>query len=322
MGIKSFIYLDEYKMYSISSQIFAGLTEYVIDYSANAESEKEEQKGPIGSGRILADIISREGSIEEKKFLHDYSYTLFEDELIKDGKVLEINSDTVNVNIQKLDDFSFVKITGPSIFNDIEAINGTLTNFNEIGKAMIYVTNFESISSKKKDFEDELEKTTNKNKIRHLKKKMKEQLNIEELTKNSNLHQDEEFLRNLVYLLDYGFKDQFEIQIRLKHNDEDNNQQTKNFSANLNRNHLKEEEGLLIRKYARYTEKAFVIFGIITQSQDLSDEKEIDQNENEPRNLKEAIINMVSKLYEVETTFTGRLKNEIIIDPIAVYREL
>ncbi|MCP4371392.1 MAG: hypothetical protein GY797_25230 [Deltaproteobacteria bacterium] len=79
---------------------------------------------------------------------------------------------------------------------------------------------------------------------------------------------------------------------------------------------------MLIRKYARYTEKAFVIFGIITQSQDLSDEKEIDQNENEPRNLKEAIINMVSKLYEVETTFTGRLKNEIIIDPIAVYREL
>jgi hypothetical protein len=28
-NIKSFIYLDEYKMYSISSQLFEGLTEYI-----------------------------------------------------------------------------------------------------------------------------------------------------------------------------------------------------------------------------------------------------------------------------------------------------
>ena len=29
-NIKSFIYLDEYKMYSISSQLFEGLTEYIL----------------------------------------------------------------------------------------------------------------------------------------------------------------------------------------------------------------------------------------------------------------------------------------------------
>lgn len=31
-GIKNFIYLDEYKMYSISSQIFEGITEYLVDH--------------------------------------------------------------------------------------------------------------------------------------------------------------------------------------------------------------------------------------------------------------------------------------------------
>ena len=30
--IKSFIYLDEYKMYSISSQIFEGVTESLMSY--------------------------------------------------------------------------------------------------------------------------------------------------------------------------------------------------------------------------------------------------------------------------------------------------
>ena len=32
-AIKSFIYLDEYKMYSISSQIFEGVTESLMSYT-------------------------------------------------------------------------------------------------------------------------------------------------------------------------------------------------------------------------------------------------------------------------------------------------
>ena len=76
-SIKSFLYLDEYKMYSISSQLFEGLTEYVI-HSKKGESEStESQKGPIASGKILAEIISSGQEELSKKFLHDYSYTLF-----------------------------------------------------------------------------------------------------------------------------------------------------------------------------------------------------------------------------------------------------
>ena len=55
--IKGFAYLDEYKMYSISSQIFGGLTEYLTDYQATAKEEEEKQSGPLGSGRVMADIL-------------------------------------------------------------------------------------------------------------------------------------------------------------------------------------------------------------------------------------------------------------------------
>ena len=40
------------------------------------------------------------------------------------------------------------------------------------------------------------------------------------------------------------------------------------------------------------------------------------------KTIKEALINLVAHMTTVETAFTGRLKNEIIIDPIALYTEL
>ncbi len=58
--IKNFIYLDEYKMYSISSQIFEGITEYLMNYEESTKEESEEQKGPISSGRVVADILKSE----------------------------------------------------------------------------------------------------------------------------------------------------------------------------------------------------------------------------------------------------------------------
>ena len=64
--IKNFIYLDEYKMYSISSQIFEGITEYLIDYQETKREEEEKQKGLIGSGKIMADILKSESGTEEK----------------------------------------------------------------------------------------------------------------------------------------------------------------------------------------------------------------------------------------------------------------
>ncbi|WP_454047425.1 DUF6414 family protein [Chryseobacterium sp. Marseille-Q8038] len=66
--IRSFIYLDNYKMYSISSQIFEGLTEYILKSENTNTKEKEEQKGPFFSGRVLADIIEKDTNYTEKNF--------------------------------------------------------------------------------------------------------------------------------------------------------------------------------------------------------------------------------------------------------------
>ena len=63
-AIKNLIYLDEYKMYSISSQLFGGLTEHVINVERSDDEQDERQGGPFGSGRTLADILKSGTSIE------------------------------------------------------------------------------------------------------------------------------------------------------------------------------------------------------------------------------------------------------------------
>jgi hypothetical protein len=74
------------------------------------------------------------------------------------------------------------------------------------------------------------------------------------------------------------------------------------------------------KRYSRQTECSFVMFGIITQynRDKLGDIKEL----NSTPSIKEALMNMVANLTNLEETFIGRLSNEVIIDPIALYTEL
>lgn len=62
MIAKNLIYLDEEKMYSISSQIFEGITEYILNEEREVVDKSETQKGPIHSGKVLADVLKKENS--------------------------------------------------------------------------------------------------------------------------------------------------------------------------------------------------------------------------------------------------------------------
>ena len=312
--IKSFIYLDEYKMYSLSSQVFEGITDYLINTKSNSEDHSEDQKGPIGSGRILADIISKEHGTMEKKYLHDYSYVLFEKHLLDKELVLSINSLNEIISHELIERFPFIKIKGKATFNDMESIKYTLGNFNTFGQALTYVTNYQEIENARQQLEQTKKITKDRNQKSVMQSKFKRLANIENLAKESGLQQDQKFMKDLDFLLSYGFQDQFEIQIEYMNHI---------FSANLKRDALREKEDLLIRKYSRKTEVEFIIFGMATQYPgNALPEEEEEEEVAEHQNIKEAVMNLFSHLCNVENSFTGRLSNEIVIDPIAVYIEL
>ena len=310
--IKNFIYIDEYRMYSISSQIFEGVTEHIVSHRETQADSSEQQKGPVGSGRVLADIIKSGFGTQEKKYLHDYSYKLFEDYLITADKILNIDASNVNDAILKIDTRSFVKVRAKATFNDINMIKSTLEKFNEIGEAISYVANFKNIDEARKQLqalENQIKDGNEKTRLRH---KMKE---LEAKTKTA-LIQDKTFLDKTRLLLEYGFQDQFEVQMKIdKHL----------FSADLKRQYLRENEHLLVRKYSRHAEKEFVLFGTVAQSSKQPKEtivEDVAEDAEPTPHMKNALKNILDALSGMESTFTGRLNNEIIIDPIAIYCEL
>lgn len=315
--VKSFMYLDEYKMYSISSQIFEGLTEYVINHSKNSNQDLESQEGPTGSGKILADIISRESSVEERKFLHDYSYNLFEEKLLEEKKVLQIDSEIITEALPKLNNYEFIKVKGRLLFSDVKLINETLDGFNELGEALVYITNFPNLDELKQQSSNILSQTKNRDNKAFTKQASKRLDDLSAVAKQLGMNMDQGFLDRLRFVLNYGYKDQLEAKVYLSTSIEE----TYLFSAPLKRIFLKEEEHLIVSKFSRYSEKEFVIFGMITQNTGSQSALPVKENAS-PEDMKQAISQLVLGILNLEKQFTGKIENEIMIDPIAVYREL
>ncbi|MBN8672409.1 MAG: hypothetical protein J0L80_17115 [Chitinophagales bacterium] len=312
--LRSFVYLNNYKMYSFSSQLFEGLTEYILKNENSTSSKQESQKGPIGSGQILADILEINTSQSEKKFLHDFSYNLFEEKLIDEKKVIEITEENYDSVITTVRDYSFIKISGKVIFKDMKKLEETTSSFNKFGEAVGYITMRDSIEQT-----NELKKQVEQIKDRNERAKQQAILNstfdFKKYLKDNTLQLDQTFLDYVSYILNYGYSGQFEVQIPIGKSI---------FSATLNREFLKESESDIVKKYSRETEREFKLFGILTQSLNSSEKEDIvTDNENaDAPSMKEAIMALVSGITRIETLFTGKLDNEYVIDPIALYLEI
>lgn len=311
--IKSFIYLDEQKMYSLSSQIFEGITEYVLRESSSENQDSESQKGPVGSGKILADVIKNSNKSTEKKFLHDYSFTVFERHLNEEGRILDLSISPIELDKVKasINDFSFIKIKARAVFNDANKIAELFTEFNTIGEALAHMGEHERIQQLKVQLDKLKGQTNNRNEKSKLEAKYKKLTNISELAKEKGLYQDPKFMSNLALLTKYGFSDQFEIQ------------QLSGeliFTSCLKKDFLREKEELLVKKYSRKTEKEVVVFGVISQAFSANEPK-ID-DDRDYSTMKAALMNIVEHLANMENSISGKQENEIVIDPIAAYFEV
>lgn len=311
--IKSFIYLDEQKMYSLSSQIFEGITEYVVNENSSEKENAESQKGPVASGRVLADIIKSSSKATEKKFLHDYSYSVFEKYLIDQNRVLSVTSPTLEMQTLQtsINDYSFIKVKLQAVFNDVEKITELFTHFNTIGEALAHMGAFEKINKIRLELEELKLQADNKHYKSQLDNEYKRLTNLSVLAKQSGLYQDPKFLSNLALLIKYGFSDQFEIQ---------QNGSEVLFTSCLKRECLRENEDLLVKKYSRKTEKEIVVFGLISQA--FSGSKPEMNDKKDYPNMKAALMNLVDHLTNMEGSISGKQDNEVVIDPIAVYVEV
>lgn len=312
-NIKSFVYLDYDKMYSLSSQLFEGLVEHFVESTTTEKGEEEKQSGPVGSGNILADVLISQNSRKEEKFLHDYLYTKFEEKLFELKIIQEFQSGTNPI----YKPFSFIKVKGQMVINDSREITKTLEKFNKIGEALVYM----QYSSEKGKLEEEVQKSISNIGDRNERSRKAKDFpklvdsKLKEIAKEQNLYIEPELLEKLNYMLQFGYKDSLEIQIF---------KDGKSFSTILNREFLKETEDLLEYKLSKHSIGEITLIGIVTQGntqKEESSEKEKD-DESSQKSLKYHFRNMLEKLGKVNSTFSAKEPDEVIIDPIAIYMDI
>lgn len=309
MSIKSFIYLDDNKMYSLSSQVFEGITQYILNEDVSATGESQEQKGQLLSGRFMADMMFQRNAKSEMRYLHDFAYNIFEAELVSRGLLFESVKET---DITDLRDKSFIKVKGKIIFEDYEKILYTLQHFNEIGRALGELSLKKDIQSLKESV-TEMKKQTNdrekKNKISQIEKTARKQ--VDRILIEQGLMIDEKDKDNVLTVMNFGYHDYYEIRLSIDGCDT-------LYTAIINQENLKETEQTLISKYSRLSEKEFTIVGIVTQcGNERAIVPSIEGNE-----MKKATIDLIEKIDGLEEQFNGRTDNECIIDPIAIYTEI
>lgn len=316
--IKAFLYLDEYKMYSISSQIFEGLTDQIVHSREKETSESEQQKGPVASGRILADIAAERTQISEHRFLHDFAYTLFEEKLVDEGAVLEIQPGISPDWFGKLDAARFVKVRGTALITDVEVVTETMEKFNAIGEAITFVTNFATIKTAQEAADVSMKHTNDRNEKARIKQRVRSAVDIAALAKANGLHQDPDFVRHLTYLIRYGLAEELEIQLTVS---PDEGPRVL-FSASLDHKYLREPQSTIVRKFGRRPRKEFIIFGTIAQGIGERPQSDSNDDTNSDENMKQLLRKMMHSMIQIDESFSGKQDREVVIDPIAVYLEM
>lgn len=308
--IKSFIYLDNDKMYSISSQLFEGLTEYILRDNKTTSTEDDQQKAQVFSGKLMREILQQEKGSSEKRFFHDYAYSLFEKELSNRNLLCTIED---SGELGDMTDKQFVKVRGKAYFNDYRALKETFLQFNEIGSALGYIQCYGPMGEVLKQIDEVAQQASDRNQKAKIKNKKNA---VDSFFKNylreQGLNVNDKFAENLVRLYDFGYKDMFAVHIPYLVSN-------MVFASILNREFLKEKEDSLIAKYSRRTEIEFTIVGLLTQC---GGEKALIDSDDSDNSMKQASLNFTSIISNLEDTFNGRLGNEYIIDPIAIYREI
>ena len=284
-SLRSFLYLDDYKLHSFASQ-------------AGASRDGPPEFSSVAQARVF----------------EDSAFTALESKLQELGKLVTVNAGDATV----LAEASFIRVTGLATFTDVAAIKEHVAQFNKIGQAITYVSGYAEVNQEITALRDQVARAktgSEKGKLMHQMKEL--QSRTAKAAEFSGLRMDPDFLSSLAMLLEYGFGGDLQLRVTVNGAGEGDMLQ---FDAPLDRRFLRESDTSLVRKYARKTQKTLTMVGVVTQSGEVPIPPANPSLEG--ANMKQAVTQMVDGIAGVEGTFFGRRPNEVVIDPIAVYRTL
>lgn len=312
--MKSFVYLDEHKMYSLSSQLLEGVTDYVIKESKRSDSDAEEQEGPKNSGRKLAEIIETTSANVEKKFLHDYAYALFEAKLEESDKIIKLTAeDSFSSVASDHEGRKFIRLKAKASFLDAVEIMRNMEVLVDIQESISIIVNNDARELVLDEMDNLADNSSKNPRLAHFKREL-DRLSKSQVPKeraaNDRLH-----YKNTAAVLNHGFKGRLDLSMDML---------DCRVNADLKRDCLKDSEDFIFKTYSRMAEVELVLVGMVTQCREYAEDVDEDDNVQAPSDtaMSEIIRNTTIALQGLEAHFHRPPVNQIIVHPIALYLEL
>lgn len=303
--IKNFIYLNESKLYSFSSQLFEGVTEYILEQQHTEHTDQETQKGKLASGRVIADVIKEASSSTTKKFLHDHAFNLFESELIRTEDLLDVSKEPLSFSDVCETNKSFIRIRAKGKFIDLLEVQNLFGNYGKISEALATLPRTPDLQ------ELERQKAENPKSVQF---KQKQSDLDKEITKAKRLlsaNLPAQSISSFITVMEHFGDDIVRFQQQVSE---------VTYSSCLSKENLRESLQHIYRKYSRKTAKEFIVLGFISHSDGTQQPNIESVSSNEP--FIRHMVGLAENMHEIEQSFGRKADTEIIIEPIAIYTEL
>ena len=338
--IRDFIYIDVERLNSLYSQVFQGVVNSIVNTELNESEDTHTQKGgKIYSGGTLEERVAAASYKTENKLLHDHMYNLLEKKIQSNiVEPISINSSNYADTIGQA---FMIKVRGNAEIWDYERIRSIVEGFNELGLALSYITDFtnrqsytELMNQVSNQIKEAQKLSNRKSEIPELKlqlENLKRLLDPVEVAKSKNLQFDIDFLKYMSLLTSTFYSSGLEVVIHPQGLSENIL-----FRSVLDTQWLRISTQLLRAMYAGQKANNWVVVGQVTHMpnsyQNILEEKAnpttltedftTQSDPSETGALRDAYRDIVSAYYGIEKTFYESKKlTEIIIHPIAIYRE-
>lgn len=299
--IRDILYLDTERLYSLSSQLFEGVTESVVRRASEASDKSTQQEGPRDSGRLLADIMSNEQMTEWRGVLHDHALTLFEAELRKRSALLDLRTAPKDEPLEEqLRTRDLVLVVGRARLIDYMALDELVKKFNKLAGSLAYVMSSYNGSS-----------VTLRSKAQQSKKPGDQDRVLEAIAKEMNLGQDQVLLDSLRFLLQHGFADYVELRVAADDGWV--------FTVPLSERWMRQSRQGLVKRSSRFPQFDICVLGLVSQVGPSQVDFAVEDKPESPRRGFDGLLVAMERMDE---TMMPRDLNEVVVDPIAVYRQL
>jgi hypothetical protein len=293
--LRSFLYLDEYKLASLSAQLFEG----VVEFEIRGEGGQKTQADRRGAGSANDTSEHAERTVttkEEQRSLRDFAYTKFERALEERSLLHDIEPTTTDDHV--FDRPRIIRWRGTGTLVDARVIATAAEKLPDIMQQMARRGALPPLAPDASKQQAQAHKAA---------------LQTAERAERQLVEQVVAQMKPVAALVGRFYEDRFFLQVR-----QDGHRQCA--TASLNRDWMRDSSAALQLKYGAHDTYPITLVGLVSRPP-LAGPVVVPAVAPATQSIGDSIAHVVRTWHDLETMVIGPTPDQVVVDPIAAYVE-